>query len=163
MRWCPVKSRSPSWFLLPLPAPREAGGVHAAPLAGVPVEVFQGPGLSLPQGLPLPRRRSRLPPALGARRSPASHELCTGKSFIFLSLPGMYCHLIFMYAILPDKYDLLPGNSSDVHSVPCSNYGSVPAAAAGAAEPLLHLSAGSGLPDALSCQSAASKYNQREK
>lgn len=72
----------------------------------------------------------------------------------------MYCHLIFMYAILPDKYDLLPGNSSDVHSVPCSNYGSVPAAAAGAAEPLLHLSAGSGLPDALSCQSAASKYNQ---
>lgn len=75
----------------------------------------------------------------------------------------MYCHLIFMYAILPDKYDLLPGNSSDVHSVPCSNYGSAPAAAAGAAEPLLHLSAGSGLPDALSCQSAASKYNQREK
>lgn len=75
----------------------------------------------------------------------------------------MYCHLIFMYAILPDKYDLLPGNSSDVHSVPCSNYGSAAAAAPGAAEPLLHLSAGSGLPDALSCQSAASKYNQRQK
>lgn len=42
----------------------------------------------------------------------------------FFHYPGMYCHLIFMYAILPDKYDLLPGNSSDVHSVPCSNYGS---------------------------------------
>lgn len=83
-------------------------------------------------------------------------------SFFFHYL-GMYCHLIFMYAILPDKYDLLPGNSSDVHSVPCSNYGSVPGAAADTAEPLLHLSAGSGLPDALSCQSAASKYNQREK
>lgn len=44
----------------------------------------------------------------------------------FFHYAGMYCHLIFMYAVLPDKYDLLPGNSSDVHSAPCSNYGSHP-------------------------------------
>lgn len=111
-------------------------------------------GPSAPAPLPAP-------PALGARRHLTSC-VQANLSFFFHYL-GMYCHLIFMYAILPDKYDLLPGNSSDVHSVPCSNYGSVPAAAAGAAEPLLHLSAGSGLPDALSCQSAASKYKQREK
>lgn len=123
----------------------------------------QGPGFSLPHALLLPRRRSRLPrrSELGAHRHLTSC-VQANLSFFFHYL-GMYCHLILMYAILPDKYDLLPGNSSDVHSVPCSNYGSAPAAAAGAAEPLLHLSAGSGLPDALSCQSAASKYNQREK
>lgn len=121
------------------------------------------------QGFPCPKV-SRCPGAAPGSRRRSEHGAhqhltsCVQANLsFFFHYPGMYCHLIFMYAILPDKYDLLPGNSSDVHSVPCSNYGSVPAAAAGAAEPLLHLSAGSGLPDALSCQSAASKYNQREK
>lgn len=60
----------------------------------------------------------------------------------FLHYAGMYCHLIFMYAILPDKYDLLPGNSSDVHSAPCSNYGSHPWRG-GDHGPVVHLPGGS--------------------
>lgn len=145
-----------------VPALGEAGGVRAAPVPGVPTELFPArafpvPGLCCPGAAGGSRWRSEH----GARRHLTSC-VQANLSFFFHYL-GMYCHLIFMYAILPDKYDLLPGNSSDVHSVPRSNYGSVAAAAPGAAEPLLHLSAGSGLPDALSCQSAASKYNQRQK
>lgn len=84
----PCELCSPSWFLLLVPAPGEAGGVCAAPLAGVPVEVSRG------QAFPCPTV-SRLLPVLRARRSPASHELCTGKSFIFLSLPRHVLSLNF--------------------------------------------------------------------
>lgn len=65
---------------------------------------------------------------------------CVRANLSFFShYPGMYCHLIFMYAILPDKYDLLPGNSSDIHSAPCSNYSSHPQRGG----PVVHLSDGS--------------------
>lgn len=84
------------------------------------------------QGFPCPMV-SCCPSAAPSSSQRSEHGACwhlmscvqANLSFFF-HYPGMYCHLIFMYAILPDKYDLLPGNSSDVHSVPCSNYGSVP-------------------------------------
>jgi len=81
----------------------------------------------------------------------------------FFHYPGMYCHLIFMYAILPDKYDLLPGNSSDVHSVPCSNYGSHSRHGGGRAAAARWYTWAVVLPNALLCQSDASKYKERKK
>lgn len=42
-----------------------------------------------------PCRRSGIPPLLRARHSPASRELCMGKSFIFLSLPRHVLSLNF--------------------------------------------------------------------
>lgn len=42
-----------------------------------------------------PCRQSGILPLLRARRSPASHKLCTGKSFIFLSLPRHVLSLNF--------------------------------------------------------------------
>lgn len=47
----------------------ETGGVHVSPLTGLPMEVFQAPGLSLPHGRPLPWRCSR--PAVPPVRHPA--------------------------------------------------------------------------------------------
>lgn len=80
----------------------ETGGVHASPLAGLPVEVFQGPGLSLPHSRPLPQQCSRLavPPVRHPAVAPskafaASRKLCMGKSFIFLSLPRHVLSLNF--------------------------------------------------------------------
>lgn len=87
-------------------------------------------------------RRSPAPqsshPTPHRARQPLLSCVWANLSFFF-HYPGMYCHLIFMYAILPDKYDLLSGNSSDVHSAPCSNYGSHPRRSG----PVVHLSDGS--------------------
>lgn len=80
----PVTSCSPSWLLC-LSQPWERLEVSVLPLWQLCPRSFQGPGLSCPS----------VSAALGARRSPASHELCTGKSFIFLSLPRHVLSLNF--------------------------------------------------------------------
>lgn len=89
------------------------------------------------RGQEVPSSQSSHPSTHRARQPFLS---CVWANLSFFShYPGMYCHLIFMYAILPDKYDLLPGNSSDIHSAPCSNYSSHPQRGG----PVVHLSDGS--------------------
>lgn len=137
-----IHSLQPSWFWCLSPVPQHCclsqhsslarQEVFTLPLSQCCPWRFPGPGLSLPHSCPLPRRYSKTCRAAGqascrsSKPGPRLHLTCCVQANLsfFFHYPGMYCHLIFMYAILPDKYDLLPGNSSDVHSVPCSNYGS---------------------------------------
>lgn len=139
-----IHSLQPSWFLVFVTCPTallpfsaqflvlsEAGGLHISPLTVLPMEVPRArafPASQLPTA-PAILQTCRAAGQASCRSSkpgPRLHLTCCVQANLsfFFHYPGMYCHLIFMYAILPDKYDLLPGNSSDVHSVPCSNYGS---------------------------------------
>lgn len=169
----------PGWILVlvphptpPLPFPaqfcnsRETGGAHISPGAGLPVEVFQGLELSLHGSHPLPWRCSRraVPPVRHPAGAPSILSCVQANLSFFFHYPGMYCHLIFMYAILPDKYDLLLGNSSDVLF-----FALITAPIPDTAAAVLPQPGGTPvrrvvvLPNALSCQSDASKYNEKKK